>query len=748
MVSASIEKAPGEKQAAQILVVDDDPRLLACLSSLLGQAGHKIKAVRGGRDALKAINVHPFDLAMLDLRMPDVDGFEVMEKLSETQPDCGVVIVTGESSFTSVSRALRRGALDYIRKPFGPEELLAIVNSVLDKRSLIHAHENVSIQLEKSEELYRHIVNSSPDIVFMLDHQGRFCFVNSKVESLLGYQQHELLGRHFRHIVDNRDLARGTYAFAGKNVSAHNPRTLEVRLKTRGNRKATRHFEITAFPVDAATWPQDDDGIGHRSAARYYGIARDVTERKEAEAFINFQAYHDLLTRLPNRALFKDRLHLAIIHARRNEQQLAVMFLDLDRFKIINDTLGHAMGDRLLQAVTHRLEQCLRKGDTLSRFGGDEFTLLLPSITSHDDARQIARKLIRALHEPFKLDTHEVFVGVSIGIATFPEAGESLDQLIQSADIAMYHVKARGKDGYRFYSATMCVDTADRLRLERDLRVGLDRDELRVFYQPQVCSSTNRVVGVEALVRWEHPEHGLLYPRDFLPLAEETKLIGRLSERVLAIACRDIGKWIREGHKDLRLAVNLSPLLVEHPRFVSNLMAQLQIHNFPPENLEIEITENIIMKDLEHISQKLRELANQGVRIAIDDFGTGYSSLNYIHRLPIHTLKVDQSFVRDIRSGGDEACIVNAIVAMAHGLKLHIVAEGVETEEQLIYLKKLGCHQVQGFYYSPACPKEIIEKSLGQVTGRVHFLAAGQSPDNWSAASPSSARKPSSPSGN
>lgn len=718
MTPASIEKTPGERQAAKILVVDDDPRLLASLSSLLKQEGHEVTEAEGGKAALRAIDDQSFDLAMLDLRMPEVDGFDVMERLSQAQPDCGAIVVSGESSFTAVSRALRRGALDYIRKPFDPEELLAIVHNVLSKRSLILAHEHVSMRLEKSEELHRYIVNSSPDIVFMLDDQGKFCFVNNKVESLLGYQQTELLGRHFRHILDNRDLARGTYALTGPNISAHNPRTLEVRLKTRGNRKATRHFEITAFPIDAETWPQDDGKTSHGGEARYYGTARDVTERKEAEAFINFQAYHDLLTRLPNRALFKDRLDLAITHARRSEQKLAVMFLDLDRFKVINDTLGHAMGDRLLQAVTHRLERCLRKGDTLSRFGGDEFTLLLPSINNHEDARQISKKLIKALREPFQLGNHEVFVGVSIGIATYPDAGESMDQLIQNADIAMYHVKARGKDDYQFFSETMRVDTADRLNLERDLRLALDRDELRVFYQPQVCSITNRVVGLEALVRWEHPQQGLLYPGDFLPLAEETKLIGRLSERVLDIACRDVGQWIRDGHKDLRLAVNLSPLQVEHPRFVTTLMDQLHGHNFPPGNLEIEITENAIMKDLEHISQKLRELADLDVRIAIDDFGTGYSSLNYIHRLPIHTLKVDQSFVRDIRSGEDEACIVNAIVAMAHGLRLEIVAEGVETEEQLAYLKKLGCHKVQGFYYGPARPKEIIEKSLGQVPAR------------------------------
>ncbi|GGC80793.1 putative bifunctional diguanylate cyclase/phosphodiesterase [Marinobacter halophilus] len=699
---------------ARILVADDEPRLLTSLAALLRRRNFDVTEAGSGREACDQLTDQSFDLALLDLNMPDTDGFAVMEKIARLQPDCGVIVVSGESSFSTVSRALRRGALDYIRKPFDPEELLATVESVLGKQSLIKAHELIQTRLEKSEALHRYIVNSSPDIVFMLDKTGHICFINNKVESLLGYQPAELCGEHFRVILDDRDVARGTYALRGPDISADNPRTLEVRLKTRGNSKATRHFEITAFPVDPQSWPQTGVTLGGstRQPARYYGIARDVTERKEAEAFINFQAYHDLLTRLPNRALFKDRLELAITQARRSEQKLAVMFLDLDRFKVVNDTLGHAMGDRLLQAVTHRLEKCLRRGDTLSRFGGDEFTLLLPSIHSPEDARGIAKKLIQALKDPFQLGNHEVFVGVSIGIAVFPDAGNTMDQLIQNADIAMYHVKARGKDGYRFFTDSMSIDTAHRLSLERDLRLALERDELRVHYQPQVCSRTNQVVGLEALVRWQHPERGLLYPADFLPLAEETRLIGKLSERVLDQACRDVGRWINSGHPTLRLAVNLSPSQVEHPRFVETLLERVRAHRFPARNLEIEITENVIMSDLEQISRKLKELADTGVRIAIDDFGTGYSSLNYLHRLPIHTLKVDQSFVKAIRSGEDGACIVNAIVAMAHGLKLEIVAEGVETDDQLSYLKSLGCHQVQGFFYGPARPAADISRLL------------------------------------
>jgi len=353
-----------------------------------------------------------------------------------------------------------------------------------------------------------------------------------------------------------------------------------------------------------------------------------------------------------------------------------------------------------------RLENCLREGDTLSRFGGDEFTLLLPDISSKEDARKIARKVINVLKEPFILGEHEVFVGVSVGIAMYQEAGNSVEQLIQNADIAMYHVKGRGKDGYQFFTDAMNVTSSNRLRLERDMRNALENDEFRVYYQPQINAATGEIIGVEALIRWHHPEKGIIYPSDFLPLAEETKLIFEISEWVLKTACHEVKQWIDAGHHNIRLAVNFSPSQVEHPRFVNLLFNQLEDYNFPPENLEIELTENVIMNDLEHMIQKLSKLSDSGIRIAIDDFGTGYSSLNYLHKLPINTLKVDQSFVHDIQNSENEACIVNAIIAMAHGLKLNIVAEGVETVSQLEYLKSLGCHELQGFFFGKARPAD------------------------------------------
>ncbi|MGM0570436.1 EAL domain-containing protein [Marinobacter sp.] len=714
MIQTSDSESDRLRARQQVLVADDNPRLLASLASLLGDHGFRAVTASNGSEACQLLREHRFTMALLDLNMPGRDGFQVMEEASRLQPDCALVVVSGETSFRAVSRALRRGASDYIRKPFDPDEVLATLENVLGKQSLLRAHEDVQQRLEKSESLHRYIVNNSPDIVFMLDGQGRFCFLNRKVVNLLGYQPADLLGKHFRLLLDDEEASRSKLALNDPGISADHPVSFEVCLRASGSDRATRHFEITAFPISDDSWRTlgDREYSDLSLHARYYGIARDVTERKEAEAFISFQAYHDLLTRLPNRALFRDRLTMALNHASRHHQQLAVMFLDLDRFKIINDTLGHTVGDRLLQAVTQRLEKCLRKGDTLSRFGGDEFTLLLPAVPDREDAAVIANKLINALREPFQLDNQDIFIGVSIGIAMFPEAGDNIEQLIRNADLAMYQVKSRGKDSYCFFESSMTVDSSERLTLERDLRRAISDGELRVHYQPQVCLRTRRITGLEALVRWQHPERGLLMPADFLPLASETNLISEISHQVLTSACEEVGQWIAAGHRDLRLAVNLSPVQVEHPMFTERLMSQLRHIGFPPANLEIEITENVIMNDLEQVSHTLRELARHGVRIAIDDFGTGYSSLNYLHHLPIHTLKIDRSFVHGVRSGNDGACIVNAIIAMAQGLKLEIVAEGVETQDQLEYLSTSDCDLVQGFLFGRAQPGDRIAELL------------------------------------
>jgi diguanylate cyclase (GGDEF)-like protein len=510
---------------------------------------------------------------------------------------------------------------------------------------------------------------------------------------------------------------------SGGDEGLHN---VELCLNHQTETSQKKFFEVTLFPVQtdimgiaenlgSAEAPEDKalklvaDG---ENFAGFYGTARDVTERKKAENLIRFQAFHDLLTGLPNRSLFNDRLELAIAHARRHEQKLAVMFLDLDRFKSVNDTFGHSVGDRLLKGLVARLQNCLREGDTLSRFGGDEFVLLLPEVGGREDLELIAQKIIDTAKQPFELEGQDVFVGISVGIAQFPEYGKTQDVLIKHADIAMYQAKMAGKNGYALFNEAMSSHLSHSLKLEAELHRALENDELRVFYQPQLCTETDSIIGVEALVRWQHPERGLVFPGEFIALAEETKMIIDIGEWVLKKACAEVKGWMDEGLPPVRLAVNFSSLQVEQPGLVGTIVDVLEACDFPPRYFELEITESVMLNDLEGMVKKLQQLADYGVVVAIDDFGTGYSSLSYLHRLPINTVKVDQSFVRNIQSVDREVSIVNAICAMAHGLNLNIIAEGVETQDQYDYLKNVGCQELQGYLISKPLPGDELKAFL------------------------------------
>jgi diguanylate cyclase (GGDEF)-like protein len=437
-----------------------------------------------------------------------------------------------------------------------------------------------------------------------------------------------------------------------------------------------------------------------------WGIWRDVTEKKRAQERLYTLAHNDSLTGLPNRILFRDRLKQAIAFANRQKRSAALLFLDLDRFKVINDSLGHQIGDKLLQYVANALELSVREVDTVARLGGDEFTIVLSNLDRRDDAVLVAKKILSSLQKPFLIDNQELFAMCSIGISIFPEHGEDIDSLIKKADIAMYEAKSQGGDRWTLYDPVMDENSHKRLLLENSLRKALSRDEFRLVYQPKVDLINGRITAMEALIRWDHPELGLIKPDDFIPLAEETGLILSIGDWVLERACRQNVEWCNQGLASMKVAVNISGYQLQQADFVTRLEAIVSKTGMPFDQLEIEITESVIMQNPDFTIQVLNEVQSRGIHISVDDFGTGYSSLAHLKRFSVNTLKIDKSFVRDVESNQTDAAITSAIIAMGNSLNLRVIAEGVETEGQYAFLQKAMCDEIQGYLISRPIPPE------------------------------------------
>ncbi len=689
---------------ARILVVDDEPRARDSLLELLQLSGYEAVVADGGSQAIERLKERRYELILLDLNMPDMSGQQVMEFINQENIGSDVIIVSGETTFSHAIQALRRGAHDFLRKPYAPDELLCSISNVLEKRRLQEENKSIQLRLEESESLHRFIVNNSPDMIYLLDQQGKFAFVNERIETLLGFKQDEIIGEHFSKLIFQDDLQQARYTFNERRTGDRATQSIEMRLRCK-DCDSPRYFESRSVPIELSSiGVYTINNADRKEFIGTYGVARDITERKQAEELIKYQLYHDLLTNLPNRTLFRDRLNMALAQSRRSGKRVAVLYLDMDRFKNINDSLGHFVGDELLQQVAHRLKTGLRQADTLARVGGDEFNLLIPELSNEDDVRTLAKKILSLFAEPFHIDDEEIFVSFSIGISLFPEHGDTREALIKNADIAMYQVKYSGKNGYAFYADSMKHLYSQSLDIENGLRKAIENNELRVFYQPQVDIQNNKIVGIEALVRWMHPDRGLLNPVDFIQVAEDTGLIVQLGEWILTRACEDVSRWLDQNSLQLSLAVNISVQQLETNDFVAKVLKIIKKYNLPRNVLELEITESEIMQDMERAIETLSSLSKKGIRIAIDDFGTGYSSLGYLQTLPINTLKMDRSFVNGIKGRGDNS-IVDAIIAMAKGLNLNLIAEGVESPAQRNYLKRSGCTLAQGFHFSRAVPE-------------------------------------------
>ena len=574
--------------------------------------------------------------------------------------------------------------------------LLALVSVVAAQLGSVIQRKRTEEALRASEEKFRAVAETASDAIVVADSHGDVTYFNTGAERTFQLPAREALGRPLTALLPER-FHEAYQSEVGDLLSAGAPsvgRTVEV---------AARRSDGTEFPVELslANWEA-------RGQTFVTAIIRDITDRRQAEEQIRHLAFHDALTGLPNRLLFGDRLQMAINHARRYRQRVAVLFVDIDRFKVINDSLGHTRGDRLLQEVAERLRDCLREDDTVARFGGDEFTLLLSSVTRVEDAVNVAGKILKALEAPFRQAGSDLFVTPSIGVALYPDDGHDLETLVKNADAAMYQAKEQGGNRYQLYTPALNAMALGLLTMENELHQALAREEMVVHYQPLQELRSGRIHGVEALVRWRHPRKGLLLPQEFISLAEVTGLIVPLGQFVLRTACAQVKAWQQEGHPELNIAVNLSARQLQDPELPQQVLGVLEETGLEPRFLDLEITENNAMQSAASTIDVLARLKARGVRVSIDDFGIGYSSLSYLRQLPIDTLKIDQSFVRNIATVRGDSAIVTAVIVMAHALKLDVVAEGVETAADASYLRSIGCEYGQGYYYGePMAAKDV-----------------------------------------
>lgn len=553
------------------------------------------------------------------------------------------------------------------------------------------------VLIQSSERKYRQLFERNLAGVFRNSLEGRILDCNEACVRILGLEsREEAIGR------DASELY-------------FEPSEREALMKTLTAQRALTNIEVRMRRLDGReifvleNVSLVDSGDGELVVE---GTMFDITERKEAEKQVAYQAYHDPLTGLGNRKLFELRLVPAISQARREGYPMAVLFVDLDRFKSINDSMGHGVGDEILRQVCFRMAPLIRAEDSLARVGGDEFTVMLSRISGPHDAMRVAQKLLETIANPYQVGENAFFVTASIGIAMFPSDGDSAETLIKNADSAMFRAKELGRNGYQLCTGTIAGKAMERLLLEVSLRSAIDNGELHIEYQPQVDLAMGRVVGVEALLRWRHPQRGPISPATFIPIAENSGLILQIGEWVLRKACEQLRLWHLAGHEGLRMAVNLSAGQFQQPELLTSIRNILRDTQLDPRCLELEITESTAMQNTERTIAVLNRLKEMGIRIAIDDFGTGHSSLNYLKRFPLDVLKIDQSFVRDIMRSGSDAAIVLAVIAMARGVNLELIAEGVETEEQKQFLLEHGCQQMQGYFFSRPLPTPDVDKFL------------------------------------
>ncbi|MCU1301552.1 MAG: response regulator receiver modulated diguanylate cyclase/phosphodiesterase with sensor(s) [Candidatus Sulfotelmatobacter sp.] len=673
-------------QASRLLIVDDNELNRDMLARRLARKGYEILLADSARQLPERVKEDAIDLVLLDIEMPEISGLEALKTLRETYTpiELPIIMVTAKNQSEDVVKALDLGANDYVTKPIDFAVALARIGTQL-------SHKRAQEGLRESEERYALAARGANDGLWDWNVEANVVYFSTRWKSMLGYQENEIGDKPDEWLDRIHDADRER---VNEEIAAHQRGSVpqfESEHRVLHKDGTFRWMLCRGLAVH--------NGSG--KASRMAGWQTDITEGKVS----------DPLTGLPNRLLFTDRVGRLIKHAKRRKEYLfAVLFLDLDGFKMINDSLGHLVGDQLLVGVASRLEKCLRATDTVARLGegfvvarmgGDEFTVLLEDLKHPDDAKQAADRLMKAVTSPFMLGGREVFTSLSIGIALSSSSYEQAEDVLRDADTAMYRAKSMGKARYEIFDADMRASVVARLQLETDLRRALEHGEFHNVYQPIVSLAAGQIVGFEALLRWQHPTRGLLGPEEFIVVAEETGLIRDLGWWNLREACQQMTEWRADygAYSQLTMSVNLSPkqfLQANLVEDIRNLQRELKL---PPEALKLELTESTVMGDPSAAIEMLQQIKSLGISLAIDDFGTGYSSLSYLHRFPLDTLKIDRSFISGIGNGEDTE-IARTILPMALNLHLDVVAEGVETIEQLVLLKKLHCKYGQGYYFS------------------------------------------------
>lgn len=673
-----------------ILIVDDIPTNIHMLATVL-KNDYRIKTATNGHKALEIVqrNDKP-ELILLDVMMPEMSGIEMLRILREMpeQAHIPVIFISADTSEQSQLDGLDLGADDYLTKPIVKSILLARVRNILQRK-----------RAETQLRLASHVFQHSGEAIMITNTDNLIVDVNSAFERMTGYLADEIRGKN-PHILSSGRTSKTEY------------RQMWYEIHENGfwqGEMWDRHKNGKVYPklliISVVRNRQGNIDF-------YIGSFSDISQQKETEARIRHLAHHDPLTQLPNRLYLQVSLEQLIHMAQRNNEEIAVMFIDLDRFKVINDTLGHNIGDFLLIEVAQRLKSCVRESDVVARLGGDEFVILLMGENVISIANTISQKILHSLTQTYYIEQHPLHTSPSIGISIYPHDGTEIDVLMKKADTAMYHVKSMGRNNFQFFDTSTEQHNCEKLSLEHDLHEALENAQFHLHYQPQICAKTEKIIGVEALLRWQHPKHGNVPPDVFIPLAEDSGLIIGLGEWVLKTACAQLRIWRELGIENIRMAVNLSLHQLRQASLIENIRAILQENHLQAGDLELEITESVTMKNPKAAIALFNQLREIGVELAIDDFGTGYSSLAYLKLLPIQRLKIDKAFVKDVETNKDDAAICRACIALAHSLGIEIVAEGVETKAQQQYLQENHGDVLQGFYFCRPLPADIVVAHL------------------------------------